>query len=181
MTKWVEIDGTSGCYSVSSCGEVRSEDRIVMHRGFPSLRKGKRLSQFKTGTKRNYLKVEIFGKAKAVHRLVAEAFIPNPENKPEVNHKDGNTFNNDISNLEWVTSSENVKHALETGLLLRGVGIGCHNTKRQVDVYKDGVFVVTLTGNAEIESFGLLPSKVSACLKGVRNTHKGYTFKEKTL
>lgn len=51
-----------------------------------------------------------------IHRLMAETFIPNPENKPQINHIDGNKLNNNINNLEWVTCAENVRHAIQTGL-----------------------------------------------------------------
>lgn len=63
-----------------------------------------------------YMRVRIKGKHYKIHRLVAETFIPNPENKREVNHKDGNKLNNRADNLEWATRSENQKHAYKLGL-----------------------------------------------------------------
>ena len=64
----------------------------------------------------NYKKYVLSGKNVYAHRLVAEAFIPNPNNLPEVNHKDGNKWNNYVENLEWVTKNENALHAFENGL-----------------------------------------------------------------
>lgn len=86
-------------------------------RSHTTLRKGKIMSG---GTANGYRLVLLWRggvrKAFKVHRLVAQVFISNTDNKPEVNHKDGNKFNNLADNLEWCTTSENVKHAFDTGL-----------------------------------------------------------------
>lgn len=70
--------------------------------------------------KHGYMTVNLYNNGKSsskrIHRLVAEAFIPNPYNKPEVNHLDGNKTNNYVGNLEWSTKSENMQHAYKTGL-----------------------------------------------------------------
>lgn len=63
-----------------------------------------------------YLTVYVDGKNRLLHRLLAETFIPNPDNLPCVNHKDGNKLNNNLSNLEWCTYGDNEKHAYKTGL-----------------------------------------------------------------
>ena len=66
---------------------------------------------------KGYLRVHIAGRMYFVHRLVAERYIPNPDNKPQVNHKDGNHLNNNVDNLEWVTNRENSIHALRNGMM----------------------------------------------------------------
>jgi len=68
-------------------------------------------------------------KNKMIHRLVASAFIPNPENKKEVNHKDGNKLNNNVENLEWCTPSENQYHSHRTGLNVSPSGEDSVNAK----------------------------------------------------
>jgi hypothetical protein len=70
------------------------------------------------GYNRRYLRCKINGKGYNIHRLIAETFIPNPDNKPQVNHVDGNKHNNSVSNLEWVTAYENNLHARQSGLAL---------------------------------------------------------------
>ena len=69
---------------------------------------------------KGYLRVSIGKKLMFIHRLVAEKYIPNPENKPQVNHKDGNKLNNCVDNLEWVTNQENRNHAVDNDLQVTG-------------------------------------------------------------
>lgn len=84
--------------------------------------KGKKMRPGKDGRGYHFIFIHSGGerKVKKIHRIVAECFLPNPENKPQVNHIDGNKNNNSIENLEWVTQSENMKHAFRSGL--------CENT-----------------------------------------------------
>lgn len=112
-----------------------------------------------------------------LHRLVAKAFIPNPLGLPEVNHIDGNKSNNRVTNLEWVTGSENVRHSIDTGLTNFKTGKLARSLKRSVGVYKNGSYVTTLSGNKEIVEFGLCYKAVSRCLLGQSKRHKGYKFK----
>lgn len=115
---WRDIPKYEGYYQVSNLGRVKSLDRTqITVTGRHRRLKGRILS---LNYSQEYTNVELnkdgTHKQWSVHRLVALAFIPNPEHKQTVNHIDGDKRNNCVENLEWVTWSENNKHAHETGL-----------------------------------------------------------------
>lgn len=80
--------------------------------------------------------VDNIQKTKFIHKMIAEKFIPNPLKKPQVNHIDGNKYNNDISNLEWVTAKENIQHAVRTGLINFPINDRHHASKLNITKVK---------------------------------------------
>ena len=129
MTDHIE-DTDSGIYRITREGRVFTQTK----RKIPLVGQGMEFSGvFKhileperemtyTVNNRGYLSVVVRRKTHMLHRLVAQAFIPNPDNKPFVNHIDGNKLNNRVENLEWCTTAENNRHARETGLHHQAVG-----------------------------------------------------------
>lgn len=120
-----------------------------------------------------------------VHRAVASTFIPKykhlieiPHYKLEVNHKDGDKMNNDISNLEWSTTKENIHHAIELGLIKFGINNDSHSLFLATIVaegpYKDQQFVII--GNDAFRKAGIMRGNVTRCIKGERKVASGCTW-----
>lgn len=113
MEIWKDIDGYNGLYQVSNLGNVKSVERFRTNGKSGFIQKSRIL---KTGNRNGYLIVNLCKdgvvKTFKVHRLVATHFIPNPENKPEIDHIDINPLNNRVENLRWVTHKENMNNPL---------------------------------------------------------------------
>ena len=144
-------------YQVSNLGRVKSlkrhEEKIMTPQ---ANRFGYLLAHFRVNGK---------DKMKAVHRVVAESFIPNPDNKREINHINGDKTDNRVENLEWVTRGENLCHAYKTGL---------KNTKRVCCVELDKTFYSTRCAAKELN---LKHQHIISCCKGKQKTSGGYHLK----
>lgn len=164
---WKPIPNFEGLYEASNIGRIRSVERKV------SSGKGERTVSSKILKpildEWGYEKVSLSkgGKcvSRKVNRLVAQAFIPNPNNYPQVNHKDGIKTHNYIENLEWCTASQNMKHCFENGM---------SDWRTKVKIIETGQVFNSLSECAR--AIGGHINNIQMCLKGRRKTHKGYHF-----
>ena len=151
MEVWKDIKGYEGLYQVSNKGRVKSLDRYANNNGTLQFRPERILKQNiqKVGRSRRCtvtLSKESKIKRIRVHRLVAEAFIPNPENKPQIDHIDTNMENNNVENLRWVTPKENMNNPLtrkrhsevKKGHPYWGLGISKEERMENGRIYREG-------------------------------------------
>ena len=156
------------------------EDYLIFSAGkVYSLKRKKYLKPF--NNTHGYYHVRLCKSGKPIYkymaRLVAQAFIPNPDNKPEVNHKDGIKANNDISNLEWVTHSENMLHAFATGLKEKTPNTGRPEIPINVYDYTTGQFLSFHPSQSDAARMhGLFQGNISQVLLGKRKQAGGLTF-----
>ncbi len=165
MEVWKDIIGYEGLYQVSNLGNVKSLFRYkkvlnnTIHKGYYLISLCKNKKQL---PQRN-------------HRLVAIAFIPNPENKPQVNHIDGNKLNNNVENLEWCTPKENTQHALLIGLKK----VGCESGRSKLN--KNQILEIRKTYNPKIISLNSLAKKFNVSKKAILLIIQNKTYKNETI
>lgn len=187
---WVSVFGYEGEYQVSNLGQVRSLNRVITYAdGSTRRRQGKILKPYvsPSGYCTVYLAHNGHQSAKFVHVLVANAFLPKPDYKVEVNHKDGNKKNNCIENLEWCTHRENILHSFSSGLhpvfssdYMRMIGIKGSKVsakKSSIPIICETDGLAFVSQNAADRYYGYYPGSICNAIK--RNKpFKGRKFRK---
>lgn len=167
---WKDINGYEGLYQISNLGRVKSVDRYLIDGRF--INGGIMAIRISNS---GYLRVGLRNgkeqKTFLVHRLVAEAFISNPDNLPQVNHKDENKENNCVENLEWCTAKYNNNY---------GTHVERSTAPQRKTVYQysiDGQFIKEWPSSIEIQrQLSFSQGNISACCRGERKTAYGYKW-----
>ena len=181
--KPINISSFEELYMVSNYGNVKSLKKELKNGSGYFTKKERLLKKHINNKGYEYLYLTNKYKRKKVyiHRLVAEAFIPNPDNKKEVNHIDCNPLNNKVNNLEWMTHKENMeymvklnRHKLNEMRYIKVAYKNIINGKRVARIdYKNKNICVYSTIQS-VKEDGFVPSCVCLCCKGIAKKHKGY-------
>lgn len=166
MEEWRDVVGYEGLYQVSNTGKVQT---VEHHDRFGRLYRQVEMRQHRSrnGYQMLYLKAGGHRRMVLVHRLVATAFIPNPDNLSDVNHIDGDKTNNDVSNLEWCTHSYNQCHAF-------AIGLNHPSKKLGIDVIRDDGVVYHSYRDAALANHTTHPTIRKRCIDG--KVLNGHTF-----
>lgn len=188
---WKPVPGFEMCYEVSNLGRVKSLPRTCARPGGVTRQVRERLLKF-TISRKGYYLVRLYNNGvpstKSVARLVALTFLENPENKPQVDHIDGDKANNCVSNLRWATNHENMtnpvsiaqRKASTKGRFMssypRPGGGASPTAKRVVGVNIKTGEIVSLSYIGEATAKGFNPQCVSLCCRKKQRSHKGFVF-----
>lgn len=173
---WIEIKGYEGSYEISNLGRVKSLSRKICN-GTGFYISNTKILKGHMNTN-GYIQVELKGKSMLVHRLVAEGFVFNSENKPQVNHIDGDKTNNKVSNLEWCTNGENQLHAYKNGLNCHSKYAGRPKKKVcQIDLKTEKIINI-FESIANAKTFlGVKRENISQVCNGKRKKCLGFGWK----